>query len=932
LHADFEAQAARTPDAVALSFGDTSITYSELADRCSRVAAALSRRGIGQGSCVALHVDRSIDYVACVLGILKTNAAVLPLPPAYPRTRKVEVLTFSSLAAVIDDARTPLEPVEGTPVLHVADLDGEAATGPVEIAPGDPQQTAFVLCSSGSTGKPKMIARSHRSFYHRLRWTWRTHPYEPGERCVQKSTMTTTHHIYELFEPLLRGVPTWILGDPEARNLEQFWGTINGKAITRLLVVPSALQVSLEDPAFAVPSLKVLVLMGEYVHHRLAGRAIQALPERAALYSIYGSTEASSTLLCDLRELYRPNEELPLGKPLTPEVQAHVLGADLRPVTPGETGVLHFGGTALFSGYFGDPELTASVFVRAPVAETPLYDTHDQVRLMPDGNLHYVGRTDHTVKVRGYRVDLQEVERALLLHPDINHGAVVLSNGDAASAALLGFYSPDTVDRAGVQRFLQERLPAYMVPSALVGLKALPRTASGKTDRRTLLEDYTRRAATGAADAGGTDTEGKVRELWKTLLRHQNVGNDSNFFEVGGTSLTAFAAVQRLRDAFELDRNQLSDQALYLNPTVREMAALIDRLRAGHAPEMPAGNNVLVRLRKGGDQTLPPLFLIASAGGTLGAYDKLTRALRTERDVIGVRDPYVLGERDPTQSFQQWVSLYVDAIRQRQPQGPYCIVAYSSAGAFGYEIARRLRRDGQTVELLALVDPFGLDRPTPDSFGYRVMQARFRGPHFKLAVRLAGWLRSLLHNYTSRDESDEAGADLVFTSEQVTERIRQARRSRGDVVGFSALLELNTGLPFGFTDAQLAPLDPEQYFPAFLQRVREVAPDLDLQFVERIFEQYYGLQVPAQQCYRLQPYDGDVLLIELDGPSKGLVSAQLRPHARRLRSRRLKVGPQSERNAAVSRVLSTGLRDHYLCMRNDEFVASLAAELEGALR
>jgi hypothetical protein len=152
------------------------------------------------------------------------------------------------------------------------------------------------------------------------------------------------------------------------------------------------------------------------------------------------------------------------------------------------------------------------------------------------------------------------------------------------------------------------------------------------------------------------------------------------------------------------------------------------------------------------------------------------------------------------------------------------------------------------------------------------------------------------------------------------------------VVGFSALLELNTGLPFGFTDAQLAPLDPEQYFPAFLQRVREVAPDLDLQFVERIFEQYYGLQVPAQQCYRLQPYDGDVLLIELDGPSKGLVSAQLRPHARRLRSRRLKVGPQSERNAAVSRVLSTGLRDHYLCMRNDEFVASLAAELEGALR
>jgi Thioesterase domain len=270
-------------------------------------------------------------------------------------------------------------------------------------------------------------------------------------------------------------------------------------------------------------------------------------------------------------------------------------------------------------------------------------------------------------------------------------------------------------------------------------------------------------------------------------------------------------------------------------------------------------------------------------------------------------------------------------MRQRQPQGPYFIVAYSSAGAFGYEVARRLRRDGQDVALLALIDPFGLDRPSPRSFGYRVMQARSRKPHFRIAVRLEGWFRAKLARLRTADGVATPPFDLTVTETEFARRVCDSKRSRADVLGFSALLELNTGEPFALTPAELSSVGPDQYFPAFLARVKQVSPDLDPVIVDRIYSQYFGLQVPAQQRYSLGRYDGEVLLIELDGPSSGLVSAQLQPHAPRLRVSRIKVGRPDKLRPALAGTLSASLRDHFLCMRNDQFVRELAEALEGEI-
>jgi amino acid adenylation domain-containing protein len=632
LHAQFEEQAKRTPDRVALYHGDRSITFADLKARSDRVAAALRSRGIRDGRFVGLHMERSIDYVTSVLGVLKANNAVVPLPPSYPEGRLRDILSFAALDAVSDDDATPLSPLLGGSVVDFSDLSSGA--GAEESAPpGSCDQPAFVLCSSGSTGTPKMIVRSHRSFFHRLNWTWGKHPYASGEVCCQKAYMTTTHAIYELFEPLLRGTPVVIIPDQEVRNLELFWETITRRRISRLLIVPSVLQASLDMPGFVAPPITVLVLMGEYVHPGLAGRAVRAFPEQTQLFSIYGSTEASSTLVCDLRASFRPGEELPLGTPISPDVRAHVLGTDLAPVAPGDAGMLYVGGPALFKEYLKDPALTASVLVGAPEGAGNLYNSHDQVRLTPDGSLQFVGRVDDTVKIRGFRVDLQEVERTLLLHPGISQGAVLTSESGAGSAMLLAFYTPATVDQASVYQALRDRLPAYMVPSVLVGLSALPRTPSGKIDRRRLLEDYASRAVT-AQSRDLSETEARVTRVWKDVLKHGDIRLDSSFFEVGGTSLTVFAALHRLREAFGLDRTRLSDQSLYQFPTVADLASYIDSVKRGDAPLTTARNAVLVNLKMGADRSLPPFFVIAPSGGTLGAYEKLARALE---------DPHAVG-------------------------------------------------------------------------------------------------------------------------------------------------------------------------------------------------------------------------------------------------------------------------------------------------
>jgi len=918
----FEEQAVRTPAAIALRFQKETITFAELDARANQIANHLLVTGVDSGAFVGLYAERSIGAVAALLGILKIGAVVVPLPTSWPDDRIAEILQYADLDAVIDTAATPLGANASTRTLRLEDALRADTAAPPRIATGRSDAPAFVICSSGSTGTPKMIVRSHKSFLHRLQWTWEQHPYSADDVCVQKSFQATTHAVYELFEPLLRGISVRIVPDESLRDLASFWDLLAVERVTRLLIVPSMLQASLELPGFVPPPLRVLVLMGEHVPAALASRAVSAFPAVTNIFSIYGSSEASSTLVSDLRSPFLTGEDPPLGTPISPAVRASVLDADLRPVAPGGTGILHVSGSPLFTEYFRNPNGTEAVLETR--GTEPLYRTGDQVRVLGDGSFLFVGRADDVVKVRGFRVDLGEVERCLSRAPGVKQ-CVVAPYPDATSAStLLGFVTPLDVQQTDLFGWLRSQLPPYMLPSAIVPMDAFPRTPSGKIDRRRLVADHRDDAANSRVVSYESETERTIASVWAELLKLRVVERDRSFFEIGGTSLTVFAAAHRIRETLGLTTKALNAATIYTYPTVEALAAAIE---SGAAAQE---ESVLVPLRRGDRSELPPLFVVSSAGGTLGAYEKVVRALRTPRDVVGLRDPFLAGDRDPTEGFQRWTRRYTDAVRKRQPRGPYNILAYSSAGAFGYEIAQQLRADGENVALLALVDPVAIDYLGSRRFGRLALSARFMPSKLRTLVRWGGRLRSVVPRSLRANRNGANVNDWTLSAVEFERHASWATSNRDNILRFAALLELNTGRPFAIQESELDAVAPTAYLDVLLAHVARVDASIEPEMIRRAVIQY-ELQVKSQHHYRLQRYDGTVYMFDIAGAFSGLEVAHVRPYVRRLFARSLPMDTLSERARELLAPFPEGLRVHYGCMRNDSFAEHLAAELDAAL-
>jgi amino acid adenylation domain-containing protein len=924
----FEAQVRLRPQSIAVREGKLSMSFEELETRANSIANALSEQGVGQGDYVGLHIERSIDWVVGVLGILKANAAVVPLPPSYPHGRLKQILAYADLKLVIDHVKARLDSSLTSWVEDFSEISSSVYERKLPDAAQE-DQPAFVLCSSGSTAQPKMIVRSHRSFFHRLNWTLEQHPFVAEDVCCQKAHMTTTHAIYELFEPLLGGCEVVIIADEDVRDLERFWDIVRRNGVSRLLIVPSALQASLAIPGFSAPSLDVVVLMGEYVTTKLAEQAIKFFPEHTTLYSIYGSTEASSTLVCNLRESVAPNQEVPLGRPISSDVRILVLNSERKPVAPGSTGRLYISGAALFSEYFKDPDLTSSILFSTPEVFGPIYDTRDDVRLLADGNLHFRGRADHTVKIRGFRVDLPEVERAILSHPKVNQAAVILDSEEEGNSKLLAFYTPASVARNEVFETLREHLPAYMIPSYLLGLEEFPLTDSAKVDRRRLLEGYSSDMQKPRTGRAASELEGKVQSIWQEVLGHSNFGFDSSFFEVGGTSLTVFWLVLQLRESLNLGPDQVSDQVVYSYPTIKEFTAYLKSMHDTGAKELNHRTRILVTLRKGTEKTQPPLFMVAAAGGTLGAYSKLVETLATTREIVGVRDPFVSGERDPTEGFQVWVDLYMEAIVRRQSAGPYYICAYSSAGVFGYEIARRLRQNGQKVALLTLIEPVGIDSSTLWKFGRWIILAMPQRRLVRSLVRFAAPLRTSIIRIMNSIWERELLNDTSWSDDDYRQFAKNALCEKSRVMTLSSQLELNTGLPVALEESDFSGASEAEYFGILQSRVENNIPGLDRSTLKNISVQY-EFQTSAQRAYQLGTYDSPVLIVAAASPIAGLLAAQLRPYVKNLTACVLKLGPASGRTREICERLGHW-ESHFRSMRDDTFVMGLAAELDPLL-
>jgi amino acid adenylation domain-containing protein len=599
LHQMFEAQTARTPQATAVICEEARITYGELNGRANQLAHYLRERGAGPGTLVGLCMERSIDMVVALLGILKAGAAYVPLDPTYPKERLAFMLADAEVVAIVTkQALAASLPRRGAPFVW---LDADERTiaqhseknGKSGVTADD---IAYLLYTSGSTGAPKGVLGVHRATLNALTWMWETYPFAADEVCCQKTSLNFGDSILELFGPLLSGTSTVLIPDTVLKDLRRFVGTLAERRVTRIVLVPSLLRALLDtqpDLARQLPHLALWFCSGEILLTDVWRRFCARMPHRR-LVNFYGASEMSDDVTW-----YEPDGtplagiSVPIGRPI-PNVQVYVLDPHLQPVPIAVQGELHVAGACLTRGYLKRPDLTAERFIPNPFSDEPgarLYKTGDRARFLADGNLEFLGRVDEQVKLRGYRIEPREIELALEQHSSIRQAVVIAREevtGDLRLVAYLVINGEVAPPLGALRRFLRERLPDHMVPSALVTLDRLPLTPSGKIDRRALpAPDRHRPALDEGFVAPRTATEALLARIWAQLLVVEQVGAHDSFFELGGHSLLAMQLLSRIHAATRVDVPLLK---FFETPTVAHMAEWIDAARPtgrGRAPIPP---------------------------------------------------------------------------------------------------------------------------------------------------------------------------------------------------------------------------------------------------------------------------------------------------------------------------------------------------------
>jgi amino acid adenylation domain-containing protein len=713
LHSLVERQAQATPDAVAVIAGEVSLTYRELDQRANRLASRLRGLSVGPEVRVGLCAERDANLVVAVLGILKAGGAYVPLDPAYPRQRLGFMLEDAKPRVVVGQ-RALLESLPPVDAAWVALDEAESFAAEADEPPASgvtPHHLAYVLFTSGSTGRPKGVALEHRSAVAFLRWTART--FAPDEvACVLASTsLNFDLSVFELFAPLTQGGAVAV-----ARNALELPSLPVARRVTLINTVPSAMAELVR--AHAVPdTVRTVNLAGEPLTNSLVQAIHQSAPGVRRVLNLYGPTE-DTTYSTWAQAPQGATREPTVGHPLD-GTRAYVLDALGQPVPQGVAGELYLGGAGLARGYVDRPELTAERFVPDPFSAAPgarLYRTGDSVRWLPDGELRYLGRIDQQVKVRGFRIELGEIEAALRQHPDVRE-AVVLARDEGAEGRRLVAYvvrRHETVpDAADLRRFVKERLPDFMVPSAVVALDALPLTPNGKVDRKALPAPDARSPEASRAYVAPRDALelGLVR-IWEELLNTRPLGIHADFFELGGHSLLAMRMMSLIRE--RLGRT-LPVVSLFQAGTLEELAA---RLR-----QAPGQASPLVTLNAGGSRS--PLFFVHPVSGTVLPYLELARRLGPEQPFHAFQSPGVEGEGAPLETVEAMASTYVAALRAKQPTGPYRLGGWSLGGIVAFEMARMLEQQGETVEQLVLIDAYAFDQRPPEPVGAEWIAARF---------------------------------------------------------------------------------------------------------------------------------------------------------------------------------------------------------------
>ncbi|WP_338118070.1 amino acid adenylation domain-containing protein [Streptomyces coryli] len=715
-----EARAMRTPHATAVVHGLDALTYAQLDARANQLARHLATLGVRPGALAAVAVPRSLDLVVTLLAVLKAGGAYLPLDPDYPAARLAYMLEDAAPACVITDVADRLPDTAGVPqvVLDGLDLSAYLTINPPRAL--TPQHPAYVIYTSGSTGRPKGVVVPHSAIDNRLRWMQAEYGLEPSDRVLQKTPSGFDVSVWEFFWPLREGA-TLVVADPGGHQDPDYLArTIREQAITTCHFVPSMLQVFLgaAEAAGAAGPLRRVFCSGEALPRETAADFHRVLPG-VPLHNLYGPTEAAVDVTYHACE---PGSSgpVPIGRPVW-NTRLYVLDEAGQPCPPGVPGELYLAGAQLADGYLGRPELTDERFVPDPYGPlgTRMYRTGDLARWTADGEVEYLGRTDHQVKLRGLRIELGEIEAALAADDTVNGAGVLVREDRPGDQRLVGYVTGSDADPKALRERLAARLPEYMVPGAIVVLDAFPLSPNGKLDRKALPAPSYEGAA---ARAPRTPLEETLTRLFAEALGLDRVGVEDAFFDLGGTSLLAARLVTRLRETLGAE---LTIGTLFQAPSP---AALAARLEEGGAADDALG--VLLPLRATGSRT--PLFALHPAGGLSWCYSALLARLDPEQPVYGLQARGLTGVGELPRTLEDMAADYAAQIRSVQPHGPYRLLGWSVGGVVAQAVAVRLREAGERVELLALLDAYPSDQ-------WRGLAVPVEADALRALLRMAGF-------------------------------------------------------------------------------------------------------------------------------------------------------------------------------------------------
>jgi amino acid adenylation domain-containing protein len=703
VHELVDAQVERTPDAIAVSDSQGSLSYAELNDRSGRLARHLRLLGVGPDLLVGVCLERSVDMSVALLAVLKAGGAYVPLEPDHPRERLALMLNDARPVAILTTA--PLReslPRQDTPVVLV---DAERQTWmvhqPFHSGGCAPTNLAYVMYTSGSTGRPKGVMIEHRAIVNYLWWCVASFGLGPQDRLLQTTPFGFDASVWELFAPLLSG-GTLVMLDPGASfDPMRMAAAILAERITAIQFVPSILDFFLgAGAANECGSLRFVAAGGEALRPAVMERFFHDFGLEFALRNLYGPTEASvyaTSWQC------QPGEAVvPIGRPIA-NTLIYVLDERLRPVPVGAPGELCIGGVGVARGYLNRPELTAERFVADPFrAGERVYRTGDVARYRQDGIIEFLGRQDDQVKIRGNRIELGEVEVVILEHPAVRQAVVVRHDDPQGQPRLVAYIVGEDEHPAPTSAELvahvMGRLPTVMIPSAFVTVHAIPLTANVKLDRKALPAPEGTPRSSASFVAPRSETEQRLARSWARRLGVDQVGVNDDFFELGGHSLLAVRLLMDVEREFDVkvELTTLFETVV----TVAGMAALVDATRARQAGRDDGRSTVSSKAT----WSRPPLFFVHPGESALVTLRHFTSVLGPNQPVVALLPERNGARFDPSRSIDDLAAAMLHTMRETQPAGPYYIAGFSFGGLLAYEIAGQVRASGEDVAWLAVLD------------------------------------------------------------------------------------------------------------------------------------------------------------------------------------------------------------------------------------